>query len=291
MILAFLTQTLRIALPYLFAASGGVLAERAGVISLTLEGFMLSGAFGAVLGTYYTGSPWVGILTGMGAGALCAALYALTTIRYRADQVVVGIAINLLVIGVTRFFLRLAFDSSSNSPRVAGFDLPGRSPEATLLANPLVWLGILVVPAVAWVLYRTPFGLRVRAVGEHPSAAESVGIRVAPIRWLAVLLSGILAGLGGVYLALDQHQFTDSMTAGRGFIAVAAVIFGRWDPKKVAIACLLFAAAETLQIQLQRMQVIPSQFLEMIPYVLTIVALAGMVGRATAPAALGKAAD
>jgi general nucleoside transport system permease protein len=291
MIIAFLTQTLRIALPYLFAASGGVIAERAGVISLTLEGFMLSGAFGAVLGSYYTGSPWVGILTGMAAAALCAALYALAAIRFRADQVVVGIAINLLVIGVTRFFLRLAFDSSSNSPRVSGFDLAGRSPELTLLANPLVWLGVLVIPAVTWALYRTPFGLRVRAVGEHPSAAESVGVRVAPIRWMAVLLSGVLAGLGGVYLALDQHQFTDSMTAGRGFIAVAAVIFGRWDPPKVAIACVLFAAAETLQIQLQRMQVIPSQFLEMIPYVLTIIALAGLVGRAMAPAALGRTTE
>src|SRR6185503_13125625 len=136
---------------------------------------------------------------------------------------------------------------------------------------------------------RTPFGLRVRAVGEHPSAAQSVGISVSKVRYLAVGLSGIVAGLGGVYLALDQHQFTDGMTAGRGFIALAATIFGRWDPKRVGLACVLFAAAETLQIRLQGAQLVPSQFVEMIPYVLTIIALAGVVGRAVPPAALGKA--
>jgi simple sugar transport system permease protein len=130
--------------------------------------------------------------------------------------------------------------------------------------------------------------LRVRAVGEHPEAAASVGVNVARTRYIAVTLSGVLAALGGVYLALDQHQFTDQMTAGRGFIALAATIFGRWEPKRVAIACLLFAAAETLQIQLQGTQAIPSQFIEMIPYVLTIVALAGVVGKAVQPAALGR---
>jgi simple sugar transport system permease protein len=290
MVLAFLAQTLRIAVPYLFAASGGVLAERAGVISLSLEGYMLAGAFGAASVSYWAGSAWTGAAAGVAAGALLAALYALATVRFRANQVVVGIAMNLLAIGATRFFLRLAFDSSSNSPRVPGFDA-GEGLLGSLAANPLVWLGVLVVPAVAWTLYRTPFGLRVRAVGEHPEAAVSVGVSPSRIRWLAVLLSGALAGLGGAYLALDQHQFTDSMTAGRGFIAVAAVIFGRWDPPKVALACVLFAAAETLQIQLQALQVIPSQFVEMIPYLLTIVALAGLVGRAVAPAALGRVAE
>jgi general nucleoside transport system permease protein len=194
------------------------------------------------------------------------------------------------VIGATRFFLRLAFDSSSNSPRVDGFTVEQSGTGFGALAqNPLFWLGFAALPVVAWLLYRTAFGLRVRAVGEHPQAAESVGIRVGRVRYLAVALSGMVAALGGVYLALDQHQFTDSMTAGRGFIALAATIFGRWDPLRVALACLLFAGAETLQIQLQGAQVIPSQFVEMIPYVLTIVALAGVVGRATPPAALGKA--
>ena len=285
---SFLTQMIRIAIPYLFAASGGVVAERAGIVSLTLEGFMLSGAFAAVLGVNYTGNPWVGVLTGIFGGLVFALIHAVATIRYRADQIVVGVAINLMAIGVTRFFLKLFFDSSSNSPRVAGF---GGNITAAGFDNPLLWLGLLVPVAVAFMIYRTPFGLRVRAAGEHPEAAESVGVSVKRVRYIAVAISGVLAGLGGVYLALDQHQFTDQMTAGRGFIALSAVIFGRWDPIRAALACLLFAAAETLQIQLQGSHAIASQFIEMIPYVLTIVALAGVVGRAVPPAALGKAED
>ena len=284
--ISFLTQMIRIAIPYLFAASGGVVAERAGIVSLTLEGFMLSGAFAAVLGVNYTGNPWVGVLTGILGGLIFALIHAVATIRYRADQIVVGVAINLMAIGVTRFFLKLFFDSSSNSPRVTGF---GGNIKAAGFDNPLLWLGLLVPVAVAFMIYRTPFGLRVRAAGEHPDAAESVGVSVKRVRYVAVAISGMLAGLGGVYLALDQHQFTDQMTAGRGFIALSAVIFGRWDPMRAAAACLLFAAAETLQIQLQGSHAIASQFIEMIPYALTIVALAGVVGRAVPPAALGKA--
>lgn len=284
--ISFITQMIRIAVPYLFAASGGVVAERAGIVSLTLEGFMLSGAFAAVLGTHYSGSPWVGVLAGIIGGLIFGAIHAVASIRYRADQVVVGVAINLLAIGVTRFFLKLFFASSSNSPRVAGF---GGNIKAGGFDNPLLWLGLLAAPVVAFAIYKTPFGLRVRAAGEHPGAAESVGVSVSRVRYVAVAISGVLAALGGVYLALDQHQFTDQMTAGRGFIAISAVIFGRWDPVRAAGACLLFAAAETFQIQLQGSHAIPSQFVEMIPYVLTIIALAGVVGRAVPPAALGKA--
>jgi simple sugar transport system permease protein len=282
---SFLTQMLRIAVPYLFAASGGVIAERSGIISLGLEGFMLTGAFSATLGAHYSGSPWIGVLCGVLGGLVFGLIHAIATIRYRADQVIVGIALNILAVGVTRFFLKLAFASSSNSPRINGF---AANSAAYGFDNPLLWMGLLTAPVLAFLLYRTRFGLRVRAVGEHPDAAESVGIPVAKVRYIAVALSGMLAGLGGVYLALDQHQFTDQMTAGRGFIAVAAVIFGRWDPVRAALACLLFAAAETLQIQLQGNHLIASQFIEMIPYLLTIIALAGVVGRAVPPAALGK---
>jgi simple sugar transport system permease protein len=291
-IFAFLAQTLRIAVPYLFAAGGGVISERAGLIGLGLEGYMLTGAFCGAVASYYSGSPWIGLLGAMAGGIAMALLYAVTVIRFRADQVVVGIAINLLAIGGTRFFLRLDFHSSANSPRVPGFgaEQAGTGVEA-LASNPLIWIAILSVAALAWLLYRTPFGLRVRAVGEHPAAAVSVGISVARIRYLAAALSGLLASLGGAYLALDQHQFSSEMTAGRGFIALAAVIFGRWDPVRASLACLLFAAAETFQIQLQGAQLIPSQFVEMIPYLLTIVALAGVVGRATPPAALGQVAE
>jgi ABC-type uncharacterized transport system permease subunit len=291
-LIAFLIQTLRIAVPYLFAAAGGIVSERAGIIALTLEGFMLAGAFCATIGSYYSGSPWVGILAGLAGGLVAALLHAVATIRYRADQVVVGIAMNLLAVGVTRFFLRLAFDSSSNSPRVPGFGAAEiGNGVLSSLANPLVWLGIIAMVVVGWLLYRTPFGLRVRAAGEKPEAAISVGVPVKAVRWLAVAVSGMLAALGGAYLALDQHQFVDGMSGGRGFIALAAVIFGKWDPKRVTIACLLFAAAETMKIRLGALQLVPSQFVEMIPYILTIVALAGVVGRAVQPAALGKAVD
>ncbi|MDB4951330.1 MAG: ABC-type transporter, integral rane subunit [Gemmatimonadetes bacterium] len=288
-VIALLAQVLRIAVPYLFAAGGGVLAERSGIVSLGLEGFMLSGAFCAAVGDYYSGSAWVGLLCGILGGLLFGLLHAVATIRYRADQVVVGIAINLLVIGLTRFFLRLAFDSSSNSPRIAGFEGGGPLSGWLAGAGPMIPLGLLVIPAVAWLVYRTPFGLRLRAVGEHPAAADSLGVPVARVRYVAVALSGALAAMGGVYLALDQHQFTDQMTAGRGYIALAAIIFGRWNPLRAGVACLLFAGAETLQIQMQGTQAIPSQFVSMIPYLLTIVALAGVVGRANPPAALGKA--
>lgn len=286
--IAFLLQTIRIAIPYLLAAAGGVMSERVGVIALGLEGLMLSGAFGAALGSYYGGSAWIGLAGAVVAGLLVASILAVATLRFRADQVVVGVAINLLVVGVTRFYLRLAFDSASNSPRVPGFGGEGGGMLASF-RNPLVYVGLLALPALAWLLYRTAFGLRARAVGEKPEAVATVGVGVTKLRVQGLLLSGTLAALGGAYLALDQHQFTDGMTAGRGFIALAAVIFGRWEPMRVAVACLLFAGAETLQIQLQGAQLVPSQFVEMIPYVLTIVALAGVVGRSVPPAALGKA--
>lgn len=290
-LLLFLAQAIRIAVPYLFAAAGGALAERAGIVSLSLEGYMLGGAFGAVIGSHYAGSAWIGAVTGVGAGLMLAGIHAACTLRFRADQIVTGVAVNIFTVGITRFLLQLAFDSSSNSPRVAGFG--GEQPGGALafLTNPLVWLGVAAMPALWWVVQRTTFGLRVRAVGEHPVAAASLGVPVARVRWTAVLASGALAAMGGSYLALDQHQFTDSMTAGRGFIALAAVIFGRWDPVRAGIACLLFAGAETLQIRLQAAQLIPSQFVAMIPYVLTIVAVAGVVGRSVPPAALGRTTD
>jgi general nucleoside transport system permease protein len=288
-VLAFILQTIRIAVPYLLAAAGGVMSERVGIIALGLEGLMLSGAFGAALGSYYGNSPWAGLLGALIAGGIITSLLAVSTIRFRANQVVVGVAINLLVAASTRYFLRLVFDSSSNSPRVAGFG--GEGVGNAMLAsfmNPVVWIGLAALPALGWVLYRTPFGLRARAVGEKPEAAATLGVAVNPMRLKGLYIAGAFASLGGAYLALDQHQFTDGMTAGRGFIALAAVIFGRWEPVRVAAACLLFAGAETLQIQLQGAQLVPSQFVEMIPYVLTIVALAGVVGRSVAPAALGK---
>ena len=289
MLIAFVLQALRIAVPYLLAAAGGVMSERVGVIALGLEGLMLSGAFGAALGSYYGANPWMGLIGALVAGAVVTSVLAAATLRFKANQVVVGVAINLIVVAATRFFLRLVFDSASNSPRVPGFggEGAGNAMLASFL-NPVVWIGLAALPLLGWVLYRTPFGLRARAVGEKPEAAASLGVNVMGLRLKGLYIAGSLASLGGAYLSLDQHQFTDSMTAGRGFIALAAVIFGRWQPTRVAVACLLFVGAETLQIQLQGAQLVPSQFVEMIPYVLTIVALAGVVGRSVAPAALGK---
>ena len=287
--LTILLQVVRIAIPYLLAAAGGVMSERVGVIALGLEGLLLSGAFGAALGSYYGGSAWAGLVGALVAGSIVTTLLAIATLRFRANQVVVGVAINLIVVAATRFFLRLVFDSSSNSPRVPGFG--GEGAGSALMGsvmNPLVWIGLVTLPALGWVLYRTAFGLRIRAVGEKPEAAASLGVPVQAFRYQGLYLAGALASLGGAYLALDQHQFTDGMSAGRGFIALAAVIFGRWEPVRVALACLLFAGAETLQIQLQGAQLVPSQFVEMIPYVLTIIALAGVVGRSVPPAALGR---
>ena len=283
-----LAQVLRIAVPYLFAAAGGLVSERSGIVALTLEGFMLSGAFGAAIATYYSGSPWLGLVAAVASGALLALVHAVATIRFKADQVVSGVALNLLVAGGCAFTLRLAFDSSANSPRITAIGDGLGSGLAATFANPLVWGAFVVLPAIWWLLYRTRFGLRVRAVGEHPEAATSVGIGVARVRYAAVVLSGAIAALGGAYLAFDQHKFTDGMTAGRGFIALAAVIFGRWEPVRALGACLLFAAAETLQIRLQGSTALPSQFVEMIPYALTIVALAGFAGKSAAPAALGR---
>ena len=190
-LLAILAQIVRIAVPYLFAASGGVVAERSGVVSLTLEGFMLTGAFAAALGSYYGGSPWAGVLAAVIAGLLMGLLHAVASIRYRADQIVVGIAINLLAVGATRFFLRFAFGSSSNSPRVPGFggEHAGSAALGSLLdslSNPLVWVGLVTIPAVTWLLYRTPYGLRARAVGEKPEAATSLGVSVPRVKVLGV---------------------------------------------------------------------------------------------------------
>jgi simple sugar transport system permease protein len=288
---AVLAQVVRLAIPYLFAAAGGVLAERAGVVSLALEGFMLAGGFGAVLGAFLSGSAWGGVMGGIVGGAIFGAIHALASIRFRADQVVSGIAINIMVLGLTRFLLQAIFGSAANSARVSGFAAgAGRAGASAiaLLANPLVILGLASAPVLHWLLARTPFGLRVRATGDRPDAAESAGVPVARVQSIAVVGSGILAGLGGTFLALDQHQFTEGMTAGRGFIALAAVIFGRWEPLRAAAGCALFAAAEAAEIHLQGSSTIPTQWVQMIPYALTILALVGLVGRVSPPTALGR---
>jgi ABC-type uncharacterized transport system permease subunit len=278
-------STLRLATPLVLAALGGMFSERAGVINIALEGIMLAGAFTAAAVTYAAGSPWAGLLGGIGAGLLVAAIHALACIRCKADQVVSGTAINILMFGVPGFLSGAFFLSSGSTPQLGKDQL--------IPYTPMVMAGLLV-PLSWYVLYRTPFGLRLRAVGENPEAADAAGINVASIRYAGVLLSGVLAGIAGAYLSIGQSSlFTRNMTSGRGFIALAALIFGKWRPVQTMLACLLFGLTEALSIQMQGVVKLPSgddipvQFIQMVPYILTIVVLAGFIGQSRPPRALG----
>jgi len=294
--LLFLAAALRISVPYSLAALGACFSERSGVINIGLEGMMLIGALGFTLGTYWSGSPWLGVAAAVVAGTLTGALHALVTVRFRADQITSGLGINLLAAGLTKFVLRLVFHSSSNSSRVPGLPawdvlglarLPGLG---TVLATPLVVLTLVLVLAGQWLLFRSVFGLRLRSVGEHPEAAATLGLSVALHRVAGVLLSGALAGLAGAWLASEQHSFTDGMTNGRGYIALAAMIVGKWSPLAAAAACLLFGAAEALPITLQGSR-FPNELLQMLPYLVTMLVLAGFIGRAVPPRAIGVPYD
>ena len=279
--LAFLASAVRLATPLLFAALGGVVSERSGVVNIALEGKLLAGAFAAASVAVVTQNPWLACAAGAAAGAIVGAIHALGGVALRGDQIVVGVAVNLLVMGATQFLMTMWFGSSANTPTFAGF---GSS--SVLGVNPLVWFGVLAVGGVHVMLRDTRFGLRLRAVGEHPDTAESLGVNAEWVRVRAVCLAGVLAGLGGAYLALDAAQFVKNMSAGRGFLALAAVIFGKWRPGGAAAACLFFGVAEAAQIRLQAVG-LPTQFVQMLPYLLTMVALAGFVGRSRPPASLG----
>jgi general nucleoside transport system permease protein len=288
--IALIFSTIRLSTPLILAALGGLYSERCGVINIALEGMMLAGAFTAAAITYATGSPWLGLLAAISAGTLLALIHAVACIRYKADQVVVGTAINIGMIGLPGFLSGAFFLSSGSTPQIAIDNLLPRAP---------IVMAFACVPLTWYVLYRTPFGLRLRAVGENPGAADAAGLNVAKIRYSGVLLSGALAALGGAYLSIGQSSlFTRNMTSGRGFIALAALIFGKWRPVQTMVACLLFGFTEALSIQLQGKRFnfprlglldweIPTQFVQILPYVLTIVVLAGFIGTSRAPRALG----
>lgn len=278
--LALFASAIRLATPLLFAALGGVLSERSGVVNIALEGKLLAGAFCAAAATIATGSPWIGMVAGAAGGVVVGALHAFFGVILRGDQIVVGVALNLLVAGGTQFLMGILYGSSANTPTFDGFTGIARQ------LSPLVGLALVAGPLVHGLLRSTRFGLRLSAVGEQPETAESLGVRPARVRVQAVLLAGLLAGLGGAYLAIDAAQFVKNMSAGRGFIALAAVIFGKWRPLGAVLACLFFGFAEAIQIRLQGLGV-PTQFIQMIPYLLTMVALAGFVGRSRPPASLG----
>jgi simple sugar transport system permease protein len=284
--LSFVAQTLRISVPYALPALGATFSERGGVVNIALEGILLISAFATTVAVHYTQSPFTGIITGMIAGVCVALLHGVISVTFKADQIVSGIAINLLALGMTKFCCQLIFHSSSNSSRIVGIEQWTFLPDIPFLNNPFIPITAIIAIISTLVLFKTRFGLRLRAVGEHPEAADTLGINVSLMRHYGVIISGGLTGLGGAWLALDQHSFTDGMSAGRGYIALAAMIIGKWHPVGAVSAALLFGFAESLVIQLQSGTEY-LQFVQMIPYILTMVVLAGFIGRSTPPAADG----
>jgi len=290
-LLILLFSTIRLATPLIFAALGGLFSERSGVINIALEGLMLAGAFTAAVVTYETSNPYLGFVAGMFSGALVALFFAIAVIKFEADQVVAGFAITMLMLGLPAVISSRLYDASGATNQI---DKAYLLPEIVI---GLPWVAILafaLVPLVWYILYKTPFGLRLRAVGENPSAADSAGVNVYKLRYTAVIISGILAAAGGAYLSIGQGSFfTKGMSAGRGYIALAALILAKWKPIPVLLACLFFGFTESLAIQLQGVVKLPSgdeipvQFIQMIPYVLTIIVLAGFIGLSRAPKALG----
>ena len=274
--LVILLQIARLAVPYTLTSVGATFSERGGVVNLALEGMMLVGAFGAAFSQYLTGSALMGIFLALLCGLSVALLFAFITVTLKADQIVAGIAINILVMGATRFGLTLLFGSSMNSERIAGIEVP------SIFMDPLFLAAVVSVVAGQLILFMTPYGLRLRATGESAATADSAGINVDRMRYSGVLVSGALAALAGAFLVFQQHTFTDNMSAGRGYIALAAMIIGKWTPAGAALASLLFATTESMEIWFQTGW-IPSQLVQSMPYVITLVVLAGFVGRASAP--------
>lgn len=296
--LTMLAETLRIATPYACAAVGGIWAERAGVIQIGLEGVLLVSAFASVSVAATSGSAALGLIAGVAAGALLSLVHAVLVERARVHAVISGIALNLLAYAGTRLALRGLFDSASNSPSIAGFRLgPTGSSGAAMLArfflDPVTLAAILLAALTPFVLAQTRFGLRIRAAGENPVAAASVGIDVPRVRLLALAVSGAVCALGGVHLAFDQHRFESGMSNGRGFMALAAVVVSGWRAGRAVAACIVFGALEALQIVLQQQaQRSPgADLIQLLPYVATLVVLGFAAGRSAAPAGLGKHAE
>lgn len=293
-----LATSLRLSVPLVFAALAGVLSERSGVFNIALEGKILSGAFGAAVGAFFFADPVAGVIVGMLFGMMAGSILAALAITFGVNQIVTGIAINIFALGLTAFLSRIVFGAQANTLRLPGFEkfevpvlssIPILGP-AVFSQDALVYVMFACVFLVFWFLYRTPWGLAVRAVGENPTAVDSAGLSVVRLRYGCVLVAGALAALGGCYLVLSQvYLFSEHMSAGKGFIALAAVILGRWNPIGALLACLLFGFFDALQLRLQfNYQDVPHEFFLMLPYVIAILALVGLVGKPRPPAAIGK---
>lgn len=284
LIAALFFATLRLATPLIFAAMGGLMSERSGIVNVALEGFMLAGAFaGAVIGHYYS-SAWIGWGSALIVGLLVGALYALFTIELKADQIITGMAFNLLMVGLIPFLTKILFNSTGSTPSL--------QVEDRFSFEPLIMVFILVALITFW-LYKMRSGLWLLFAGEHPEALIASGVSLRKVRWAAVSLSGAFAAWGGASLSLFlASSYSPQMTGGRGFMALAALIFGKWKPLPTLGACFLFAFAEALQIRLQGIKInnieVPVQFIQILPYVVTIIALAGFIGKSRAPKALGQ---
>lgn len=298
-ILAVLASAIRLATPLLLAALGGVFSERSGVVNIGLEGIMIFGAFFSVLFTHITGSAWVGVIASMVFGIVAAALLAVISINLKGNQIIAGTALNLLAAALTAFLLELIWHRSGSTP--IGPDMLTSNPikifeklpfigDLFKQFTPFIYIALILVFVTHYVLWKTPWGLHVRAVGEHPKAADTVGIGVYKTRWICVLISGVLAGLSGACLSIGTvGLFREGMVAGKGFIALAAMVFGKWHPIGAMGACFFFGVCSAIQIQAQSFGLnVPTEFLAMVPYVATIIVLIGVVGRAVAPKADGQ---
>ncbi len=277
-------STSRLAVPLFFAAIGGMFSERAGVVNIALEGKMVVGAFVAAVIAFYSGSPWAGFFAGGIAGALVGVIYALSVIEFRANQIVSGTGINLLALGIAPFVCKILFDVTGSTPTL---EIAKR-----FSFEPLA-IAVVALAAITYWFYRTIGGLRLQIAGEHPEALAAAGGNVVLTRWLAVTMAGFMAGLGGACLSIFlSSSYSRNMTAGRGFIALAALILGKWRPVQTALACLLFGFSDAIQIRLQGVEIagigkVPVQFIQILPYVATLILLTGVIGRSRAPKALG----
>ena len=289
-ILAIIASAIRLAVPYCLAGLGGTYSERSGVVNIGLEGQMLTGAFTAVAVTNVSGSAWLGLTAAIFVGMLLGLIHAVVCVTFKADQIVSGLAIIIFAAGITVFFSWLIFDKTQikveETLRVPFLHDISALKMLFSKIPPLVFLAALIVIASHIVIFKTVFGLRLRSVGEHPQAADTLGISVYKMRYTAVIISGGLAGMAGAYLSLEHaHYFVKGISGGRGFIGLASMIFGKWTPLGTAGAGLLFGFGEAIKPYLPK--IVPSQFIDMIPYVLTILVLTSAIGRATPPASIG----
>ena len=292
------TAAIRLVVPIALAAVGGAFSERAGVINIGLEGMILTGAFAAAVGSFFSGSAYLGLLAALGAGLILGLIFSFFTIDLEADHVVAGVGINILALGFTTWLMQVIWGQKGASPSVNGLSkirvpvLAEIPVLGDLFGNhsPIVYLMFIIVILSWYLMFKTPLGLRIRFTGEHPEAADTLGINIRFIKYFAVTLSGVLAALGGAYLSLGHlNWFSSNMSAGRGYMALAANIFGQWNPLGGFAASMLFAFTDAVQLRLQGINLnVASEFIQMLPYVLTVIVLAGAVIRSRPPAALGN---